>query len=97
MKTLLQQLYDGELYPAENIKPKDPEYSKTHHRIADEREYFMGILAANDKERLVNLDEMYFHSAALYAYENFTYGFRLGVSLMAETLANGGGFGSDEE
>lgn len=95
-KTLLELLYDGKLYPAEAIKPKDPEYSKTNHKIATERKYIMEILSVKDRERLINLDELYLHSATLYAYENFTYGFRLGVGLMLEVLASGGWFELDE-
>ena len=28
VKTLLQQLYNGEIYPAEQIVPKNPQYRK---------------------------------------------------------------------
>ena len=33
-KSILKQLYDGEIYPAENILPKCEEYGKTEQEIS---------------------------------------------------------------
>lgn len=41
MKSILHQLYDGEVYPSENIRCKDPEYTQIRNSISEEREHFL--------------------------------------------------------
>ncbi len=90
-KTLLQQLYDGEIYPSENIKPKEPRYTELNRAIGNEKSYFMNTLSEDDRKRFKELDNMYYQMLAMDTYEHYKYGFRLGVSLLIEALK-----GSDE-
>ena len=87
-KTLLQQLFEGEIYPSEDINPgkKNPEYHKINHSIYHEIEYFSEILSENDKDRFDKLNELYGESSGMYGYECFTYGFKLGASLLIEVF-----------
>lgn len=85
-KTLLQKLYDGEIYPAEQIVPRDPEYRETSRKISDEKEYFQEILTENDRQRFDKLMDSRYETESMDSYESFVYGFRLGVGLMVETL-----------
>lgn len=85
-KSLLQQLYDGEIYPAENINPKGLEYREVRRRISDEKEHFKKALSLDEGKRFQRLDELYDRASALYSFEHFAYGFKLGIALMAETL-----------
>lgn len=88
-KTILQQLYGGEIYPAETINPKDPEYRAACRQIGEEKEHFMNTLTPEEKERFERLYTLYEDKACVYSYENFLYGFQLGIHLMAETLVCG--------
>lgn len=85
-KTLLQKLYDGEVYPAEQIVSRNPEYRETSRKISDEKEYFQGILTGDDRQRFDKLMDFRYEVESMDSYENFVYGFRLGVELMLETL-----------
>lgn len=86
MNKILEQLYNGEIYPSENIVPTNPEYRPLTRKISDEREALQTKLNAEDSERLEALGEMYIETSAMYGYENFLCGFKLGALLMLEIL-----------
>lgn len=88
-KTLLQQLYDGEIYPAEQINPQNPEYWELCRKLGAERDYFREKFSGSDRERFAEMDNMYQAVTNIYGYEDFTYGFRLGVGLLIEALSSG--------
>lgn len=96
-KSLLQQFYDGEIYPAEQIIPKSPKYRELSHKLGDEKQYLQEQLSASDGERFKEMENLFQEITSLYGYENFFYGFRLGVGLMIETLFNGNEFSSNNK
>lgn len=86
-KSLLQQLYDGEIYPAEEIVPEDPKYREMCHDIRCATDEFEGKLTQTEQETFEQITTMEQQLTILYAFENFSYGFRLGVRLMADAFA----------
>ena len=90
-KNILQQLYDGKIYPAENIGNANPELQKLHDRLAEEKTVFIKSLSEADRAKFQVVEDLNDESAALYGYECFAYGFRLAVSLMLESNCNSGG------
>ncbi len=86
MSTLLEQLYRGKIYPAENIVVRTQEYKDLKQKINDEKIYFKSILSSDDGKRFADLSDMELDRSAVYAFENFAYGFRLGMGLILETL-----------
>lgn len=86
MNNILEQLYNGEIYPSENIVPSNPQYRPLTLKISDEREALQSKLNAEDSERLEALGEMYVETSSMYGYENFLCGFKLGAFLMLEIL-----------
>lgn len=91
MNNILEQLYNGEIYPSKNIVPTNPKYRPLTQKISYEREELQTKLNAEDSERLETLDEMYAETSSMYGYENFLCGFKLGASLMLEILKGGDG------
>lgn len=91
-KSLLQQLYDGEIYPAEQIVLKSPKHRELSRKLGEEKEYIRERLSVSDRERFEEMDSLYQEITSLYNYENFLYGFRLGVGLIIETPTTGNGF-----
>ena len=84
-KFILQQLYDGEIYPAENILPKCDEYRRIDQEIND----IMGTLKdklPSDQNLLERLKFLENEMSTIYSFESFSYGFRLAVKLMSETF-----------
>lgn len=86
MSTLLKQLYGGEIFPAEKIVVRTPEYRALIRKISDEKTYFNSVLSSKDKERFEDLGDMELQRSSAYAFENFVHGFRLGVGLILETI-----------
>lgn len=87
MNKILERLYNGDIYPAEEMgNHVSPEEHKYNRAIEQEREYFQKVLSPEGMEHFETLDSFQRDSTALYAFENFTAGFRLGAMLMMETL-----------
>lgn len=86
-KSLLQRLYDGEIYPAENLYLKGAKHKELNRKISDETEYFKNVLSPEDWKRFETLGDMQHERTDDYYYANFLYGFRLGAGLIAEALA----------
>jgi len=97
MKSILKELFDGNVYPSELIVPKSSQYHETNQKISDEQDYFKGKLSEDDRKRLEELGNLYCQSTDIDSFESFSYGFKLGVMLMVEVftgkddLARGGG------
>lgn len=89
MSGLMKQLYKGDLYPGEEIGTCIiPEEHKRNSAIEEEKTYFKSSLSQEDKKRYENFENLLRDSENDYAFRHFTYGFRLGVRLMIETLAD---------
>lgn len=85
-KSLLQQLYDGDIYPAENILPKDPRYKELCREIGVKADDFKEKLSLEDKAVFEQIKEIEEQISVLFSFENFSYGFRLGVMFMTDTF-----------
>lgn len=86
MNNILDRLYSGEIYPAEQIVVRTSEYRELGRKISDEKKYFQSVLSPNDGKRFEDLGDLELERSSAYAFENFVYGFRLGVGLLLETL-----------
>lgn len=84
-KSILQQLYDGEIYPAENILPTNNEYRKTEQQINTLMEKLKSKLPA-DQNLLEHLKLLENEMSTIYSFESFSFGFRLAVKLMIESF-----------
>ena len=83
---ILQQLYDGKIYPAENIGENNPELEKINGIVAKEKEKFIETISGSVLENYLKLDDLQDESAAIYGYECFAHGFKLAASLLIESL-----------
>jgi hypothetical protein len=82
-KSILQKLYDGEIYPSENIRERDnPEYRRIKAALAVEKERFLKTLSAESHEHFKKITELYDELAIPYSYEGFAHGFKLAISLI---------------
>jgi len=88
MKSILQALYDGEVFLDELIVSKDPEYRPTHKKISAEKEYLKQKLSEEDYQRIEAIDNLFCQTTSMSAYEAFSYGFKLGATLLIEIFAD---------
>lgn len=87
MKSILQGLYDGEIFPDELIVPKGNPYRSVNNTIGTEKEYIKSKLSEEAYKRFEELDDLYRQSSSIEAEASFIYGFRLGAMLMIEVFA----------
>lgn len=88
MKSILQAVYDGEVYPDELIVPKDPEYRPVNRKIGEEKEHFRQTLSAEEAARFEALDALCVQASSMNCYAAFSYGFRLAAALLIEAVAD---------
>lgn len=88
MNNILEQLYKGEIYPAEKIKPNNARLSDICNKIEGDMDYFRQKLSKEDAERLDKIDLLHLQAAGIEMCDNFVYGFKLGAMLMAEVFSN---------
>lgn len=91
MNNILEQLFGGEIYPAEQIIPADPAYRPTSLKIGEERENLKKKLCEEDSERLEKLNDMHMEVCSMNCYAGFSYGLKLGVLLMFELFQENSG------
>ena len=85
-KNILEQLFDGEIFPSEEINESDPKSRELTNAISAEREHLSAILSDSEREHLDKLNALHNESAWLYGYHCFAYGFRLGAKILIEVL-----------
>ena len=90
MKTILEELYDGHIFPAELIVTKNPEYRPLNRKISDIKETWKKKLSEDDYKLLEAFLELRCESNAMEASASFEYGFKLGAMIMLEVLAGKG-------
>ncbi len=88
-KTILQKLFDGEIYPSESIICTDPKYRQAAHRLCDTKESFISSLSEKDRKIFDDIESLTVEVHSLYNYECFSEGFRIGVMLMSEIPKSG--------
>lgn len=84
MTDIIRQLYTGEIYPDDEIIPRDKEYQSKMKKIYQERDYLKSALSPEDYNHLEQMEQLRSDVSLMNYYANFSYGFRLGVQLMSE-------------
>ena len=85
MKSILEQLYYGQLFPAENPIPTSQEYQDARNAFFDNAEALYQRHKDIEKEMDSVIDD-YGQVCALESRDMFCYGFRLGVRLLLDAL-----------
>jgi len=86
VKTVLEELYDGNIYPDELIISKDPEYQPLNKKISEAMEMWKKKLSEDDYEQLEALMDLHSKSSSMDATASFVYGFKLGAAIIIEVL-----------
>ena len=97
MKSILEELYNGSVYPAEQVCPADPEYHPLNKEIVEEIDYFISKMSEEDRQRFDKLDELFNRSSYMYATASFVHGFRLAALMMIDVYSGKGRLTRSEE
>ncbi len=79
MKSILEELFYGHIFPFERIVPHDPEYRPLNQKISGIKQTLQAKLPAEDYQALEELMELCCDSGVMDTYASFEYGFRLGA------------------
>lgn len=89
MKSILSQLYEGEIAPMENFQPTLEKYQKKwQESLAHDSKFVDKLDESMRKEFEILMDE-HFDLFPLEMSQVFADGFKLGVRMMCETLYDG--------
>ena len=86
MNTLLQQLYNGEIYPAEQYRPVLEEYKVMRKKHMENYDNFVEKLDSSLKMEFISIMDEQLDTLPLDFYQMFSDGFKLGAKMMIEVL-----------
>ena len=90
MKSILEELYLGRLYPLEQIVPQDPEFHSANEKKSGLIKILETRLPAEDFQTVEELLDVDCNISVMEAYASFAYGFKLGALVILEVLGNNG-------
>ncbi len=87
MKNILEQLYDGEIFPAEQYSPQEREYRKIYREHYSHYEDFIETLSRLEPpldKRFIEIMDEQLDEIPYEFFGMFIDGFRLGARIMVE-------------
>ncbi|MFM9277844.1 DUF6809 family protein [Paenibacillus jiagnxiensis] len=89
MKSILEELYRGNLDPEERMVPTDPEYRPLNRKISEFMEEVKQRFSESDFAALEQILDLNDESNSMLASEAFVQGFRMGALVMVEVFRGG--------
>lgn len=84
MDSILQSLYNGQIFPAEQIRCHSPEYLALQDKITLERELLLQTLSQENCDRLELIEKLTLETMDMDGFSNFSYGLKTGLLLGLE-------------
>ena len=86
MKSILEELFYGNVCPSTDYRSKDEKTKKLMEHLADHHEKLNNTLTDKQKELLEKFDDCYGELTDINEREIFIYAFRLGARIAIEVL-----------
>ncbi|WP_042195802.1 DUF6809 family protein [Paenibacillus camerounensis] len=86
MRSLIRQLYNGNLHPDKEVKPNDPQYVQLSQKTVETVATWRVKLSEEEFKQLEALLDLYAQTHEMELASVFKYGFRLGAGIMVEVL-----------
>ncbi|WP_178019619.1 DUF6809 family protein [uncultured Paenibacillus sp.] len=90
MKSILEEIYNGNLNPEERMVPTDPEYRSLNRKISDLMEEVKQRFSESDFAVLEQILDLNGESNSMVTSEAFVQGFRMGALVMVEVFCGEG-------
>ena len=87
-KSILERLFDGELNPAESIGLDNSELLEIYEQLAIKKPKLLEKLPDSIREDMECVDELVDQAKYIYSKECFSYGFKLGITLLVDALSD---------
>ena len=88
MKSILEELFYGNICPNTDCRGSDKETKQLRGYIADHHDNLLSTLNDQQKEILEKFDDCYNELTDISEREIFTYAFKLGMMIAIEVLHN---------
>ena len=85
-KSIIEALFNGEIYPAESAGSDNPKYAKIIGELSEEKERLLEMLSDSTREFYKKVERLQNEANDIYCFDCFSRGFRLGAMLMLETI-----------
>lgn len=86
MKSILRELYAGNITPGERRPPHGKEYLDAYRKLKDEERYFIEKMSLDDCQRFQALSDLYTQLMAIDAENIFSSGCALGMLLTLDVM-----------
>lgn len=90
VKSILEELYGGTIYPDELIISRDPEYRPLNKKISGTMDMWKNKLSEHDFHELEKLLDLRSQVDSMHAEASFMYGFKLALWIMIEVMTGKG-------
>ena len=88
MRTILEELFYGNIYPNTDCRSQDKETKQLMGYIADHHDKLLSTLNDQQKEILEKFDDCYNELTDINERDIFVYAFKLGARIALEMLSN---------
>ncbi len=85
-KTIIRQLFFGELHPWERFVPNDSDLRKASNRVGKLVEEWKEHLSPEEAEQLQEIVDTLYQYSSIIEADGFESGFRLGAKMMLDIL-----------
>ena len=82
--SILEKLYEGKLYPAEQIKPNDPDYRKVTDEYCDRMDAASREMPAEEFAKIEKITDLQVQSHSYEVVAHFKIGLMLGIQFSKE-------------
>ena len=96
MKSILQELFNGSIYPDELIISRDPEYWPLNKKTSEMMDMWRNKLSKDEFTELESLMDLCSQVDAMNDEASFMYGFKLAAWIMIEVVTGKGELVRDE-
>ena len=86
MKNIIHDLYHGKVSGFERSCVRTAEIAAIDRKIESGRRYFVEKMSLDDCQRFQEWENLFLHSSDAHQLEAFSYGVKLGASLMCAVL-----------
>lgn len=90
MQSILGELFEGGINPAEFIIPRNPEYRPLNQKISNKINMWRDKLSEHDYQELEELLDLRSQVESMYAKASFIYGFKIAAAMMIEVVSGQG-------
>lgn len=88
MKTILEALYRGQIYPDEVVVPSQPEYRSVSRQVSVQTVQWRERLGEEAFRELEEYLDLCDSASSMHVEAAFLHGFRLGANLLIEVMSN---------